>query len=351
MADATNTQSLNDAVSGLNSTSQLLEAAFKSNQKEQQLREQAAATAGKAINMEVGKLKGELTPPTVETRAYPEGQMPAEAITTDAADPNKLYLNLHKLMTPPKEELVPKAEAFRKFLPVIAAFAALGTIASRGNITVGIQALAGGLQGLMEGNRLKYEEAYNTWKSTTQAAIEDNKVRVQTMQDVLNDRRLTVAQKVALLKVQATELPAMLRAMGKEDDLGEAEKIIHTLDGATQAADKHYKATADKIKPAPSPNANDVSASLMFLVQVGQQNGAISKSAPQITATNGPPAMMQSLATMLASKARQLQQEAQKKGQTLDFDHAMRGAYTDMITNGQIDWNSLKQAMPSAWQP
>ena len=336
-------------------TTQLLKDALTKQASTQAAAKQEMAAKLKEIDTERTQIASEMKPPDVTARYFADNKLPSEAVTSDASNTNHLYLNLHKLMAPPKEELINRGEAFRKILPILAAFAALGTIASRGNITVGIRALTGGMQGLMEGNRLKYQEAYQTWHSTTQSAIEDNNTRVKALQEVLHDQQLSVAQKIALLKVHVSELPPLEKAMGS-GDLKEIEGVISSLHTATVTTHEQFKHASAMLKPAPAPDNAQVGSAMSYLIHVGQTTSApnststyIRQDLPGLSSSNAPPQMISSAASALAAQALAMQEDAAKKGQTLNWQQALHSAYGQMIKDNQLDWNSLTQALPSNW--
>lgn len=330
------------AVGTLDSTDTLLKQAYirqvESEEESKKLGEQQSAE----INKRLDALQKEMVPPDVETRTFDEASMPADAVSRDVTNANKFYLNLHKLAQPPKEEIQDRAAAFKKFLPLIAAFAALGTVASRGNVAVGIQAMAGGLRGLLEGDREKYEQAYQVWKQTTDAAIQDNQMRVQAMRDILNDRSLTVSQQLAALNIYAHETPVLQKAI-QNHDVKTVGDMVGALSRATDAATRAHKDATDALKPPAADVMGQVgNYAVSFLLKNGQDQGyfAAGQGLPTKDSVMSP-YFQQAVAAITMQASRYVQQG-------MALPDAVQTAYGDLLKGNKFDWKAMKSELDNA---
>lgn len=335
-APAPATPSPATAVGTMDPMEALLAKSYVSQQQSEAEARQAAEVQSANINKELENIKKEMVPPDVETRSFDDKDMPAEAVTQDVKDANKFYVNLHKLSQPPKEELFSKADAFKKVLPFMAALAALGTLASRGNVAVGIQAMAGGLRGLTEGNRQKYEDAYNVWKSTTETAIQDNQMRVQAMKDILDDRRLTVSQQLSALSIYAKETPTLMKAV-QNHDIKDAKDVVGALHQAvTTAADKHKDADAALKPPTASESSRLSNYAMSFLVGQGEQGGFLKSGQALPGQSSKVNAYFMQLVGEVSSGAAQYLRQGHSVAESVQM------AYADLLKAKKVNWDTVK---------
>lgn len=316
--------------------------AYTSQQASEAEARKAAEQQGQEINRRLDVIEKSMAPADVETREFDDKSMPAEAVTQDVNNANKFYLNLHKLAQPPRDELLAKAGAFKKFLPILAAFAALGTVASRGNIAVGIKAMAGGLRGLAEGDRQKYEDAYNVWKSTTDDAIRDNQMRVQAMRDIIGDRSLNVSQQLQALSIYAHETPTLMKAI-QNHDIKEAGDVVGALSRAADTAVKQHKEADDTLKPLPANESQSIATfATAYLLQLGQEQKLFAGGQAMPSANSTVSAYYQGAVAALTNAA------GQYVKQGMSMQDAVRTAYGDLLKNNSFSWDAMKQDLANS---
>lgn len=148
-----------------------------------------------------------------------------------------LQLNLSKVVSPPKHQVLYKAKTFKELLPVLAALAALGTKASGGNIAVGINAFAKGLQGYKDGNEQEYNRQYKVYQDNMQEALKRNAEEIQSytewMRGVQTNDKVSLDKKIAVLKAMAAANRNV--HMQQAANTNDIEKISSNIDNLAKA--------------------------------------------------------------------------------------------------------------------
>lgn len=110
-----------------------------------------------------------------------------EKFETEMAKPKPDAPASPKSTEPPQAQL---GKAGPEFFAAIAVFAGLASALSRRHATNALAAFSGGIQGLVQGNLLQFNQNYKTWKAETEAAQLDFQNRLDAYDAAINNRKL-----------------------------------------------------------------------------------------------------------------------------------------------------------------
>ncbi len=103
----------------------------------------------------------------------------------------------------PANHIAPKE--FSGFTGTVVALAALASLSSREPLTAALNALSAGVRGYAQGNLEAGKREMARWSAETQRAIALNKQQLEAYQGVLENNRLSIAKKMAEIKIKALE--------------------------------------------------------------------------------------------------------------------------------------------------
>lgn len=140
----------------------------------------------------------------------------------------------------------PKAQDFQQdgalWINSMAVLSALAGARSRGDATIALKAFAGGVKGLQAGQQKAFENAYETWKGSTDAALKNNKTLLDKYRVVLQDRKMSEAEQQQAIAMIAHENEHGI--MMAAHDFGQQTAIYTSGVKAQQKAE----AVTDKVK-------------------------------------------------------------------------------------------------------
>lgn len=162
------------------------------------------------------------------------------------------YLNLSKLTQPPQPQKLATAATAKKFAPLMLAFGLIGAFFTRGNatqkLTSALAGMGGMVNGMVEGNKEKYQASYQQWKDNTENMIHENETRIQAYRDTLQNRNLNLDQRLQLLQILSSNDPAT-HAIIKGSDLTRIANHVDALDKAHDTFVKNTIAADMTLKP------------------------------------------------------------------------------------------------------
>lgn len=178
-----------------------------------------------------------------------------------ATEQGKFSYNLAKINAPQAPTQIYRAQAFKKFLPIAVAFAGLATAATHGDIAVGLQAMADGMNGYRQGNINEYNRKYQEWKDKMSSAIETNRERLQLYHDWIakaqRDGADHLQANIELLRAGLQNLHDDVSLQGFAN--GSLSDITGVYNKLTEAHTRFQKAVtnAEHVAKPPSPKALD----------------------------------------------------------------------------------------------
>lgn len=85
----------------------------------------------------------------------------------------------------------------------MAAFSVIAGGLSKTHGTAALKAFGAGMKGFNEGSQQAFEDAHKTWEANTKAALDNNKMKMDEYNAILNDRALTVSEAEQKIKMIA----------------------------------------------------------------------------------------------------------------------------------------------------
>lgn len=101
--------------------------------------------------------------------------------------------------TPPKFT----GEAIQGWMGAFAALAALAGGGARGNATTALNAFAGGIKGLMQGNQELFKNNMETWEASSRKVLADNQAKLDQYDLIMRNKKMSMDAKLSALKIQA----------------------------------------------------------------------------------------------------------------------------------------------------
>jgi hypothetical protein len=127
---------------------------------------------------------------------------PMEQQLQTTANQNPQQPTLQKAPQAPEMEMGKDAMAWVGTLNVLAG---LGGLRARQGATTALSAFGSGLNGFKEGKLDAFKQAQEQWKDANQSVIENNKAQVQAYTEALKDKKMSIDEQMANIKLIATQ--------------------------------------------------------------------------------------------------------------------------------------------------